>query len=185
MQLTLSRSISPPHPTQLLATMTVNLVNIDQAISSLPLRFIKLFVFFGKGIQNYILSLYYSVYTILYTKVNEKVKVCIFRLNMMSKDHCCQTVLHLLQVVLSYCLMLIFMTYNVWLCLAVALGSAAGYFLFGWRKSSVVDITEHCHWSPHNITTRSIHARCTKSKWALCLNVLRWKNSLNEDSSKV
>ena len=50
------------------------------------------------------------------------------------------------QIVLSYCLMLIFMTYNVWLCLAVALGAATGYFMFGWKKTVVVDVGgEHCH----------------------------------------
>jgi len=49
------------------------------------------------------------------------------------------------QVVLSYVLMLIVMTYNVWLCLAVILGAGSGYFFFGWKKSLVVDITEHCH----------------------------------------
>ena len=50
------------------------------------------------------------------------------------------------QIVLSYCLMLIFMTYNVWLCLAVALGAAIGYFMFGWKKTVVVDVGgEHCH----------------------------------------
>ena len=51
-----------------------------------------------------------------------------------------------LQIVVSYCLMLIFMTYNVWLCLAVALGAATGYFVFGWKKTVVVDVGgEHCH----------------------------------------
>ena len=50
------------------------------------------------------------------------------------------------QIVVSYCLMLIFMTYNVWLCLAVALGAAIGYFMFGWKKTVVVDVGgEHCH----------------------------------------
>ena len=50
------------------------------------------------------------------------------------------------QIVLSYCLMLIFMTYNVWLCLAVALGASIGYFMFGWKKTVVVDVGgEHCH----------------------------------------
>ena len=51
-----------------------------------------------------------------------------------------------LQIVVSYCLMLIFMTYNVWLCLAVALGAAIGYFMFGWKKTVVVEVGgEHCH----------------------------------------
>lgn len=56
-----------------------------------------------------------------------------------------QSFLHMLQVFISYLLMLIFMTYNVWLALAVVLGAGAGYFLFGWRKKTIVDINEHCH----------------------------------------
>lgn len=64
---------------------------------------------------------------------------------MLSLMHGYQTFLHMVQMVLSYFLMLIFMTYNVWLCLAVVLGAASGYFLFGWKKSVIVDVTEHCH----------------------------------------
>ncbi|XP_078739137.1 high affinity copper uptake protein 1 [Lampetra fluviatilis] len=64
---------------------------------------------------------------------------------MCSLPHLLQSALHVLQVVLSYFLMLIFMTYNGYLCVAVALGAGAGYFLFSWRKAVVVDITEHCH----------------------------------------
>lgn len=64
---------------------------------------------------------------------------------MMSWMHVFQTFLHIIQIVLSYFLMLIFMTYNVWLCCAVVLGAAIGYFLFGWKKSVIVDVTEHCH----------------------------------------
>lgn len=64
---------------------------------------------------------------------------------MLSAAHAWQTVLHGFQVLVSYMLMLVFMTYNVWLCAAVVLGSATGYFLFGWRESVVVDFTEHCH----------------------------------------
>lgn len=64
---------------------------------------------------------------------------------MLSWMHSFQTFLHIVQVILSYFLMLIFMTYNVWLCIAVVLGAAIGYFLFGWKKSVIVDVTEHCH----------------------------------------
>lgn len=59
--------------------------------------------------------------------------------------HLVQTFLHVVQVTISYFLMLIFMTYNVWLCLAVALGAGFGYFVFGWKLNKVVDIYEHCH----------------------------------------
>lgn len=66
-------------------------------------------------------------------------------MSMMSVEHVIQTFLHMIQFVISYFLMLIFMTYNVWLCLACMLGAGTGYFLFGWQKSVVVDVTEHCH----------------------------------------
>uniref|UniRef100_A0A4W3J897 Copper transport protein n=3 Tax=Callorhinchus milii TaxID=7868 RepID=A0A4W3J897_CALMI len=64
---------------------------------------------------------------------------------MLSVPHIIQTMLHILQVVISYFLMLVFMTYNGYLCIAVALGAGAGYFVFSWKKAVVVDITEHCH----------------------------------------
>lgn len=64
---------------------------------------------------------------------------------MCSLAHLLQSILHVVQVVISYFLMLIFMTYNVYLCLAVALGAGTGYFLFSWKRAVVVDINEHCH----------------------------------------
>jgi len=62
-----------------------------------------------------------------------------------SGTHMAQTVLHVVQVIVSYFLMLIFMTYNVWLCLAVVLGAGTGYFVFGWKKALIVDTSEQCH----------------------------------------
>ncbi|KFR15841.1 High affinity copper uptake protein 1, partial [Opisthocomus hoazin] len=64
---------------------------------------------------------------------------------MLSFPHLLQTVLHIIQVMVSYFLMLIFMTYNGYLCIAVAAGAGTGYFFFSWKKAVVVDITEHCH----------------------------------------
>uniref|UniRef100_A0A8C8T0W2 Copper transport protein n=1 Tax=Pelusios castaneus TaxID=367368 RepID=A0A8C8T0W2_9SAUR len=64
---------------------------------------------------------------------------------MVSFPHLLQTVLHVIQVVVSYFLMLVFMTYNGYLCIAVAAGAGTGYFFFSWKKAVVVDITEHCH----------------------------------------
>lgn len=66
-------------------------------------------------------------------------------LSMISGSHLTQTLLHVIQVFVSYCLMLVFMTYNVWLCIAVLLGAGAGYFFFGWKRAVVVDVNEHCH----------------------------------------
>ena len=64
---------------------------------------------------------------------------------MWSLAHVVLTVLHMIQLTLAYFLMLIVMTYNTWLCMAVVLGSTVGYFLVGWRKATVVDVSDHCH----------------------------------------
>ena len=74
--------------------------------------------------------------------------VVYFRSRIFNWHHFLQTILHVVQVTVSYFLMLIFMTYNVWLCLAVVLGAGFGYFVFGWMINKVVDIYEHCHWLP-------------------------------------
>ncbi|KAE8750996.1 hypothetical protein FOCC_FOCC002424 [Frankliniella occidentalis] len=66
-------------------------------------------------------------------------------LSMFSRMHALQTFLHVIQLTISYLLMLIFMTFNVWLCISVVFGAALGYFMFGWKKPVVVDVTEHCH----------------------------------------
>ncbi|XP_032683727.1 high affinity copper uptake protein 1-like [Odontomachus brunneus] len=50
--------------------------------------------------------------------------------------HLFQTLLHVIQVVLGYFLMFIFMTYNYWLCIAIGVGTALGYWLFAWEKSN-------------------------------------------------
>lgn len=65
--------------------------------------------------------------------------------SMFSSSHLVQTLLHLAQVILSYFLMLIAMTYNTWLFGAVAGGAMVGYLLFGWSKAVVMDVGDHCH----------------------------------------
>ncbi|XP_054719751.1 high affinity copper uptake protein 1-like [Uloborus diversus] len=105
------------------------------------IKFFREFLF-----KKYFTSLEYSSVSVLGDDgkpVTEVHKVA--RNRMFSWPHMLQTLMHVVQMVLSYFLMLIFMTYNVWLCLAVVAGAGVGYFLFGWRKATVVDITEHCH----------------------------------------
>lgn len=68
-----------------------------------------------------------------------------FKDQIFSRLHLLQTALHLIQVILSYFLMLIVMTYNVWLFLAVVLGATLGYWGFGWIRNRSIDLTEHCH----------------------------------------
>ncbi|XP_034115102.1 high affinity copper uptake protein 1 [Drosophila albomicans] len=53
--------------------------------------------------------------------------------------HIIQSLLNLVQLVISYLLMLIFMNYNYWLCLSVILGLGLGYFFFGWIKKDQQD----------------------------------------------
>ena len=60
-----------------------------------------------------------------------------------STHHMLQTVLHMLQITLGYALMLIAMTFNLWLFLAVVCGLTLGYFLCGW-KHQTVNYNEEC-----------------------------------------
>ena len=46
---------------------------------------------------------------------------------------------------ISYLLMLIAMTFNIYLFLAVILGAGLGHLLFGWRRTTILDRNEHCH----------------------------------------
>ena len=69
----------------------------------------------------------------------------IFSVRFLSTYHFIQTLLHILQMGISYLLMLIAMTFNVYLFLAVILGAGLGHLLFGWRRTTVIDRDEHCH----------------------------------------
>ena len=68
-----------------------------------------------------------------------------FRARLLSGSHFIQTLLHIIQMTMSYLLMLVAMTYNSYLFLAVVLGAGMGHFLFGWCRSTVIDYNEHCH----------------------------------------
>lgn len=48
-----------------------------------------------------------------------------------SKQNMIQTVLHCIQFVIGYFLMLAFMISNYWICLAIIIGITLGYFVFG------------------------------------------------------
>ena len=64
---------------------------------------------------------------------------------MFSLTHALQTVMHGVQIFWGYCLMLVFMTYNAYLCLSLVLGACVGYFVAGWSRTHVTDQNEHCH----------------------------------------
>ncbi|CAG2174738.1 unnamed protein product [Oppiella nova] len=64
----------------------------------------------------------------------------------LSVAHLWQTFLHILQVFISYLLMLAVMTFNVWICLSIILGAGVGYFLVGSQKPNTYSAFEdHCH----------------------------------------
>jgi len=54
------------------------------------------------------------------------------RIGILRRTHWLQTLLHFIQLWLSLTLMLVFMTFNVYLCLAVTVGGAIGFFAFAW-----------------------------------------------------
>ncbi|XP_035667846.1 probable low affinity copper uptake protein 2 [Branchiostoma floridae] len=58
------------------------------------------------------------------------------------KFHIAQSLLHVLEVVGAYCLMLVVMTYNGWLAIAVFLGAGVGYFVFAANMDIRVDAAE-------------------------------------------
>ncbi|XP_057308862.1 high affinity copper uptake protein 1-like [Hydractinia symbiolongicarpus] len=66
-------------------------------------------------------------------------------MKLLSWSHFLQTMLHMLQVFVGYLLMLAFMTYNVWLCVAVVVGSGVGYFAFGWKTATIISSGDHCN----------------------------------------
>lgn len=66
-------------------------------------------------------------------------------LRIFSWPHFVQTLLHVFQAILSYTLMFGAMTLNIWLLMSIFVGSGLGYFLFSWRKVSVVHVTESCN----------------------------------------
>lgn len=63
--------------------------------------------------------------------------------SLLATSHLIQTLLHIVQVTVSYVLMLAVMTFNVWLIIAIVLGAGVGYFFFGWRPAA--EQTEHCY----------------------------------------
>ncbi|CAD7084966.1 unnamed protein product [Hermetia illucens] len=64
---------------------------------------------------------------------------------MFNWPHVIQTLLHMIQVTISYALMMIIMLCNYWLWLAIILGAGAGYFCFGWIKKNKAGGSECCY----------------------------------------
>lgn len=61
-----------------------------------------------------------------------------FKIRLVSVPHLIQTSLYFVQLIITYVLMMAFMTFNTWICLSIVFGSAIGYWLFYWRKVAIV-----------------------------------------------
>jgi hypothetical protein len=59
--------------------------------------------------------------------------------------HILQSFLYLIQVALGYLLMLVSMTFNVWLFISIIIGAGLGYFFFNLSNILKVDTNELCH----------------------------------------
>ncbi|VDP92021.1 unnamed protein product [Echinostoma caproni] len=59
--------------------------------------------------------------------------------------HLLQTFLHMIQMFISYMLMLIVMTYNVYMLIAVLLGFTLGYYIFSRNRPLMLRSPQCCH----------------------------------------
>ena len=66
---------------------------------------------------------------------------------MLYLPHVVQTAMHAVHLLFSYSLMLVTMTFNLYLILSVVLGITAGYFLVGWNRIKVATsaVSDTCH----------------------------------------
>ncbi|XP_014090685.3 high affinity copper uptake protein 1 isoform X2 [Bactrocera oleae] len=60
-----------------------------------------------------------------------EIRVKTYRDNLFSKHHIIQSLLNVVQIIISYLLMMVFMNFNYWLWLSMILGMGFGYFCFG------------------------------------------------------
>ncbi|XP_054730100.1 high affinity copper uptake protein 1-like [Anastrepha obliqua] len=67
-----------------------------------------------------------------------------YRHEISTTAHFIHTLLHTVQVMISYLLMMVFMNFNYWLCLAVISGLSLGFFGFGWLRR-INFVTECCN----------------------------------------
>ncbi|XP_033738479.1 high affinity copper uptake protein 1-like isoform X1 [Pecten maximus] len=76
------------------------------------------------------------------------------RYSIRSREHLLQTLLYVVQMVCSYILMLVVMTYNVWVVVTMLVALGGGFFVCGWKVHQLgsLDIEascqNECHTSP-------------------------------------
>jgi len=73
-----------------------------------------------------------------------------YKQGLMSKTHILLSISYIFQQFISLCLMLVFMTFNMYLCLTVTVAGGIGYYLFAWQRvvlSSQINLqtSADCH----------------------------------------
>lgn len=68
-----------------------------------------------------------------------------FKESALSKAHIVQSIMYLIQLTVSYLLMLVAMTFNLWLFIAIIAGAFCGYFTFGWVRQRTIDDADCCN----------------------------------------
>nr|XP_039251225.1 high affinity copper uptake protein 1-like [Styela clava] len=76
------------------------------------------------------------------TKIKSPERTCVQKI--FNWWHILFSFMQVIQTTLGMFLMLIYMTFNVWLAVSVSLGSGLGYFLFAWNKRHVSEFDDHC-----------------------------------------
>ncbi|XP_069127093.1 high affinity copper uptake protein 1-like isoform X1 [Argopecten irradians] len=80
--------------------------------------------------------------------------IAITEYSIRSREHLLQTLLYVVQMVCSYILMLVVMTYNVWVVVTMLLALGGGFFVCGWKMHQLdgLDVEascqNECHSSP-------------------------------------
>ena len=57
-----------------------------------------------------------------------------YRQGLTSKKHIVLSLSYILQQFISLCLMLVFMTFNLYLCLTIVFSAGFGYYIFAWQR---------------------------------------------------
>ncbi|XP_046558539.1 high affinity copper uptake protein 1-like isoform X1 [Haliotis rubra] len=81
-----------------------------------------------------VVAVLYQVIKMVRARLGRKCRNTNCKRYMLSKRHVIQTALYLVQFLIGYVLMLVVMTYNVWIMVATVVGIGLGYFFCGWAE---------------------------------------------------
>lgn len=125
-----------------------SLISVPGLVLSRTLDNARLYENFYVNMRTCMISRYMQLYRLILVGSAISLSDSVFPRcsKMCSGWHWLQSFLHIFQIFISYCLMLAFMTYNGWVCIAICVGGGLGHLLFGWmRRHYSATQSEHCH----------------------------------------